>query len=269
VKQLLTRFVGFILVIGAILGLAFSIAGLVVVSRVERQVTARVLTGLDMLDRSLAATADGLSVADESLREAGDIVAATETATLGMSQTISDTIPLVNSVAALVGEDLPNSIGAAQTALDSAAASAKVVDDTLAVLATLAVLGGAEYAPPVPLHASIAQVSDSLDSLPASFSEMERGLNTTADNLARIETDVAGMADNIGQIDTSLAGAQSVIDQYQGVVRELQAELATIREGLPRWLHWLRWGISLTLVWLGIAQLGLLSQGLEMVVADR
>jgi uncharacterized YccA/Bax inhibitor family protein len=98
---------------------------------------------------------------------------------------------------------------------------------------------------------------------------MERGLNTTADNLARIETDVAGMADNIGQIDTSLAGAQSVIDQYQGVVRELQAELATIREGLPRWLHWLRWGISLTLVWLGIAQLGLLSQGLEMVVADR
>lgn len=264
-KQFLARLIGITLILGAILGLVFSIAGLVVVSRVEYQVTNRTLAGLNLLDRALVATADGLSVADESLREAEDTVASLETTTLGMSQTISDTIPLVDSVANLVGEDLPDSIGAAQTALAAAESSAQVVDDTLALLAALALLGGVEYAPPVPLHTSIAQVSDSLDSLPASFSEMQIGLDTTANNLARIETDIAGIADNIGQTDASLADARSVVAQYQAVVADLQAEVVTIREGLPRWLRLLRWGISLTLVWLGIAQLGLLSQGLEII----
>jgi hypothetical protein len=264
-KQLLTRLVGFILVIGAILGLILSIAGLVVVSSVEHQVTTRIVAGLDLLDSALGSTADGLSVADKALVEAEDTVRSLETTTLGVSQTISDTIPLVDSVATLVGEDLPSSISAAQTALTAAESSAKVADDTLALLSAIALLSGIEYAPPVPLHAGIAQISDSLDSLPASFTEMERGMNTTSNNLARIKTDVAWLSGSIGQIDTSLADAQSVVGQYQSVVVSLRAELASTRTTLPRWLRWLRWGISLILVWLGIAQLGLLSQGLELV----
>jgi methyl-accepting chemotaxis protein len=249
-KQLLTRLVGFILVIGAILGLILSIAGLVIVSSVENQVTTRIVAGLDLLDSALDSTADGLSVADKALVEAGDTVRSLETTTLGVSQTISDTIPLVDSVATLVGEDLPSSISAAQTALTAAESSA---------------LSGVEYEPPVPLHTGIAQISGSLDRLPAAFTEMERGLDTTSSNLARIETDVAWLSGSIGQIDTSLDDARSVVGQYQSVVVSLRAELASTRETLPRWLGWLRWGISLILVWLGIAQLGLLSQGLELV----
>jgi hypothetical protein len=264
-KQLLARLVGFILVIGAILGLILSIAGLVIVSSVENQVTTRIVAGLDLLDSALGSTADGLSVADKALVEAGDTVRSLETTTLGVSQTISDTIPLVDSVATLVGEDLPSSISAAQTALTAAESSAKVADDTLALLAALALLSGVEYEPPVPLHTGIAQISGSLDRLPAAFTEMERGLDTTSSNLARIETDVAWLSGSIGQIDTSLDDARSVVGQYQSVVVSLRAELASTRETLPRWLGWLRWGISLILVWLGIAQLGLLSQGLELV----
>lgn len=268
-KKFLTRFIGFTLIVGAILGLAFSIAGLMVVSSAEQQVTARALAGLDLLDRALATTADGLSVADGALMEAEETVASLEITTLSVSQTISDTIPLVDSVASLVGKSLPTSIRAAQASLVAAESSAKIADDTLAVLTALALLGGVEYAPPVPLHTSIGQVSDSLDSLPPSFSEMESGLKTTSINLARIETDVAGLSGNIGQIDASVADARSVVGQYQGVVADLQAELVSIRAALPRWLLLLKWGISLILVWLGIAQVGLLSQGAEMVRRAR
>ncbi len=94
---------------------------------------------------------------------------------------------------------------------------------------------------------------------------MERSLSTTANNLERIETDLAGVSDKVGQVDSGLVDALSVVAQYRVVVADLQAELTTVREGLPRWLRMLKWGITLTLVWLGIAQLGLLSQGLEMV----
>ncbi len=264
-KQFSTRIIGYILIVGAILGLILSIAGLITVPRVEQQVTDRALAGLDLLDRALLATAEGLFIADEAVQEASDIVASVQTTTLGAAQAVGDTIPLVNSVAALAGEDLPNSITAAQRALGAAESSAKVVDDTLGVLATLARLGGVEYQPSVPLHASIAQVSDSLDSFSASFSDMENGLITSAENLTHIESDIAKMADSIGQIDANLASAQSVIGQYQDLVADLQAESATIRESLPRWLQLLKWGAWLTLIWLAIAQLGLLSQGLEMI----
>ena len=264
-KQFFTRLVGYILIVGAILGLILSFAGLITVPRVEQQVTDRALAGLDLLDRALLAAAEGLSIADEALQEASDIVTSLQSTTLGASQAVSDTIPLVNSVATLAAKDLPNSITAAQTALGAAESSAKVVDDTLGVLATLARLGGVEYKPSVPLHTSIAQVSDSLDSFSALFSDMENGLNTSAENLARIESDITEMADSIGQIDANLANGQSVIGQYQDVVADLQAESATIRESLPRWLQLLKWGAWLTLIWLAIAQLGLLSQALEMI----
>jgi hypothetical protein len=265
VKQFATRLIGYILIVGAILGLILSIAGLITVPTVEQQATDRALAGLDLLDRALLATAEGLSIADEALQDASDIAASLQTTTLGASQAVSDTIPLVNSVAALAGKDLPNSITAAQQALGAAESSAKVIDDTLSVLATLARLGGVEYQPSVPLHTSIAQVSDSLDSFSTSFSGMENGLITSAENLAHIESDITKMADSIGQIDANLTSTQSLIGQYQDVVADLQAESATIRERLPKWLQLLKWGAWLTLIWLAIAQLGLLSQGLEMI----
>jgi hypothetical protein len=37
------------------------------------------------------------------------------------------------------------------------------------------------------------------------------------------------------------------------------------RDNLPEWLRWARFGLSLVLIWLGIAQLGLLTQGWELV----
>ena len=268
-KQTLTRLVGFVLIAGAILGLTLSVAGLVILPRVERMVTTRALAGLDLLDRTLAATADGLSVADEALGRAVDSVALLQTTTQGVSQAIGDTVPLVDTVADMMGEDLPESIRAAQTALTAAQSSAKLADDTLSLLAAVPLLGLGEYAPAVPLHTGLGHISDSLGSLPASFSQMEQGLKTSSGNLARIEGDVAGLADQIGQIDSSLAQTRSVVTQYQSVVGDLQVEVAALRDGLPRWLRWLRWGLSLGLIWLGIAQLGLLSQGLEMVRRTR
>lgn len=49
----------------------------------------------------------------------------------------------------------------------------------------------------------------------------------------------------------------------------MQGIVAMLQEGLPRWLAWMRLGFSLVLIWLGIAQIGLLTQGWELMGRGR
>lgn len=264
-KRVLLRIGGLALIIAAVSGLVFSIAALVVVLRAKDEVTAAILARLDLASQALDATAEGLTVVDASLAKAQTALGALEATTEGVAVTIGDNQPLVDGLAALMGEDLPASITATQKSLTRVEASAKVVDDTLSGLNSLPFIGSLVYAPQTPLHTSLAEVSNSLDALSASFRQMEASLNTTGDNLERVKTDVEAVADNIGEIAPSLADAKGVVGRYQGVVASLRADVGSLRAGLPGWLNLTGWGMALLFVWLGIAQIGLLSQGLEMV----
>jgi hypothetical protein len=77
------------------------------------------------------------------------------------------------------------------------------------------------------------------------------------------------MASDIGLIATSVGQAQSVLGQYKDVVAQLQSSATWISDSLPDWVYWLRLGLSLLLVWLGIAQFALITQGWELVGRSR
>jgi hypothetical protein len=73
----------------------------------------------------------------------------------------------------------------------------------------------------------------------------------------------------VGQITTSLQSAESVLEEYQEIVADLQEQMSGVRKELPRWLSWMQIGVSLVLIWLGIAQIGLITQGWELVARGR
>ena len=77
------------------------------------------------------------------------------------------------------------------------------------------------------------------------------------------------MAAGISEITTSLENSRDIVAQYQDVVADLQSLVTTVRQGLPDWLRWLRLGLSLVLIWLGIAQIGLFAQGWELIGRSR
>ncbi len=62
-----------------------------------------------------------------------------------------------------------------------------------------------------------------------------------------------------------MGDGQAVIEQYQGILRQVQDELPTAKATTLNWLRLMRIGVSLLLVWLGIAQLGLLLQGMQLL----
>jgi methyl-accepting chemotaxis protein len=268
-RQVLTRAAGVALIAAGVAGVLFCIVALVVVSQLLSDVQAAADRRIAQLDRALAATGDGLVVAHDSLGRAEVTMRSLHTTIDGASQAITDTLPALDRVGALVGQDLPTTITSTRSALASAQETARVADSLLGTISRFQLIGAELYNPAVPLNVAIGQVADSLKGLPESLTGVQGDLRQTAGNLSKVNTQIGSVAGHMGEIGASMADAESVIAKYQGIVVELRGEVAELRRDLPGWLSALRLGISLVLIWLGIAQIGLLTQGWELVQRSR
>jgi methyl-accepting chemotaxis protein len=268
-RQVLTRAAGVALIAAGVAGILFSAIGLVVVSRFLSDVQIAADRRIEQLDRALSATGDGLVVAHDSLGRAETTMRSLHATIDGASQAITDTLPAIDRVGILVGEELPTTITSTRSALASARETARVADSLLATISQFRLIGAEIYNPEVPLNVAIGQVADSLDGLPKSLADMQGDLRQTAGNLGKINAQIGGVAGSMGDIGASMADATSVIAKYQDIIGELRGEVAGLRRGLPGWLSAIRLGISLLLIWLGIAQIGLLTQGWELIQRSR
>jgi methyl-accepting chemotaxis protein len=269
VKRALLRIAGIALLVAGIAGLIFGIATLVFLGSLERKVEAAATEQLVLIDEALTTTADGLAVASTSLSRATAAIGSLEGTLDGVGQAINGTVPVLDSVTDFLGEKLPATLETTQETMRSVATSAKLVDDMLAIVTNIPLLNLDVYNPDVPLFQGFEEVANSLDGIPKSLSAAHEGLESTAGSMEKVEGDFATMAKNVGEIATDLEDAQSVIVQYQEIVSEAQETVSSARQSLPGWLRVTRWGLSLILIWLGIAQIGLVAQGWELIERSR
>lgn len=267
--RLFTRIAGLALIVAGLAGLLFAVAGLFVLVQVERNILSAAQEQVQMLDHALSATMEGLDVAETSLLQAVATVKTLERTVGGVGDTVGSSVPAVDSISTLVGVQLPTTIESTQETLRSAAASAKTVDDLLTVLSTIPLLGVEPYNPDVPLNEGFLNVAVSLDGIPDSLVATQQQLIITNGNLEGLEDSFDTMAGDIGQVANSIGNAQSVLQQYKGVIGQLQGSVSWVSSALPSWVNWLRLGLSLLLVWLGIAQLALITQGWELIGRSR
>ncbi|MGD2039634.1 MAG: hypothetical protein PVH11_02330 [Anaerolineae bacterium] len=268
-KQNLTRAAGIALVIAGIGGILFSLLGLLVVAQVRPQIEATVLEQLKLIDQAFATTAEGLVVIDASLNEANVIVDSVAVTMAGVGQTVEDTVPMIDSTADFLGRDLTQTLESAQETLLAASTSAQLIDDLLWTITAIPLIGTDRYNPEVPLHQGLAEIANSLDGIPAALGTVEEGLTAASGNLSGLREDFSAMADGVAAITATVEDARSVVRDYQLIVTDVQELSSTVREGVPRWLGWAQWGLSLALIWLGIAQIGLLTQGWELIGRSR
>jgi methyl-accepting chemotaxis protein len=268
-RRVLVRIAGIALLVAGIAGMIFSIAAVIFLGPVERKVEAAATEQLKVIDEALTITADGLAVASTSLSRATAAIGSLEGTLDGVGQAINGTVPVLDSVTEFMGEKLPATLETTQDTLRAVATSAKLVDDMLAIVTNIPFLNLEVYNPEVPLHEGFKDVADSLNSIPRSLSRAQDGLASTMGSMEKVEGDFATMAKDVGKIATDLEDAQSVIAQYQEIVTEVQGTVSSARQSLPDWLRMVRWGLSLMLIWLGIAQIGLVTQGWELIGRSR
>jgi len=265
----LRRLIGASLIVAGTVGLVVCVVLLIAVARTEPRLEASITRQLDILAEAAQTTATGLDIADTTLLQTVDAIRSLEGTVTAIGATVESSRPTLDAVTALLGDQLPTAIETTQETLTSASANAKAVDDFLTMLARIPYLGAQRYEPEQQLHVGLEQVAASLDGVPAALRATRTSLEAAGGSLVNLQEGLAVTAGNVGQIAAGLNGARDTLSQYQGIVAEIESSLASARSSLPRALRWLHLGVSFVLVWLGIVQFALITQGGELMARGR
>ena len=261
-KTAFYRISGVLLILAAIGGLIFSLFSIYAVWTYKEPVTEGITSGIELLSSTLETTAEGLVVSQKTLNTSAESIRLLQSTLKATADAIGSSGPMMDSIATMMTDDLPTTIRATQSSLEAVGKSTKIIDT---VLRALTILPGITYNPEQPLHEAVIDVSDSLNDLPESLAEMESSLTETQGDLEVIQSDLAMMAENMSEIETSVEDYSAVFDQYLELIDELLDQLETLESNFPKYIYWLAVGATIFLVWMAIAQLGLLTQGWELL----
>jgi uncharacterized phage infection (PIP) family protein YhgE len=259
------RLLGSIFVIAAVIGIAFSVYGLVEVWSVKAMLAQSVSENLALLDQSFSTTEDGLTLVGQMLQTVSTDVSLLHTTTEALVQTIHATNPMLDSLNTLAGKTLPDSISATQTSLASAQGSALLIDNILGALTSIPFSPVAPYKPDVPLHTALAQISTSLDEIPPSLTAIHASLVTGQANLSQVEGDLTKISGTVQETTDNLDSAMKIIDQYKQIISQAKANLAAAQLSAEGWITGLAWAGTFLMIWLLISQVGLGLQGISLL----
>jgi len=268
-KTTIHRLIGAALVLAAALGMLFSLFGLIQVWRLKPAVVAGLGYELDVIHATVSTTAAGLVMVSDTMKTVTGNVADLQNTTIALAQSIHSTQPIMDTLVKLLGQDLPNTITATQISLNSASSSALLIDNLMGSITSLPLLGLNKYAPAVPLHTALGDVSGSLGKLTAPLIDIKANLITSKNNLGNIETEVIIMGNDIALIKGDLDSARQVILQYQKENEILLLQVDAARKSLPAWIDSLAWFFTIALIWLFITQIGLFLKGWELLTPNR
>lgn len=265
---MMRRSLGYLFVITAVLGVMFSIAGIALVWIIKEPLLENLTVTFDLVEATIKATTAGLTVADQSLKNAQSDATSLQNTVSSVGRAINDTVPLIDSLHLLMEETLPKTVQSIQTAVETTQTAAASIESTLQLLSTFPILPIDPYHPEITLTESLGEVSNSLDPIPESLDDIGSTLQTSQGNLKVIAAQVNIISRNVGNLKTSLYQTQQVLGQYQSVISTLEDQVINIKSQLSGIINALSWLGTIFFVWLGIMQLGLLTQGLERIYAQ-
>lgn len=262
-RKLIYKITGFSFSIAAILGIIASVVGIIFVWRLAPDLTNRLVYTTSYVQKALDSTDELLLVANMTLTQAQDNVALIADATREVAATLTQTSTITSTVADAVGDEFIGVVENTQTALSAFETSAKIVDDTLAIISAIPFIK-TKYSKETPLSSSVTGISESLDGLPKTLRGLQDNLDSTARSFIVLNDSVTSLAKSVDEIETSLQDATEVVTLYQELVNEAQVNTARVIVKLPAWVRWAAVGLTLLLVWMIVIQAGLLMLGGEM-----
>jgi methyl-accepting chemotaxis protein len=262
-----TRTIGFWFTILACLGLLVSVAGITATWLIRPRLSESILRIIDSLEETLLISRDGLQIMNGTIEDAVENLTIIETTLENLESTIDNITGSLESSAALIGDELPMTMIDTQIALSSAATSAKLIDDTLSIIAMVPFIG-ANYQPDVPLSTSLTQVSVSLSEIPDALKTIETDLMDTSEGISAMNQDLSELSGNMSNFEKDLEDAQRVLMDYDTLFTEILDQTNTIHKNLPKSLFLLSLFITGILFSISIIQTLFLLQGLFYLKGD-
>lgn len=241
------------------IGLLFSILGIISIWVIKPSIVNGAFSVTNIFLNVLTTTDDGLVILDSTLENATGDLAIIQTSFTNLDTTFESIALSLESSSNLIGDDLRLTVIDSQTAMESAASSAEIIDRTLSFIAAIPFVGG-DYQPEVPLHTSLTQVASSLGKIPASLDEIETSLDDTATGLLETKSSLSDLSDNINNLGKDLVNAQVVLANYRQIITKAQEKATNFSENFSSYLTWLFLVFTGILFSLGVAQANVVLQ---------
>ena len=260
--------IGVAMILLSAIGFLLSIFFLVQVWRYRIPVTNQLQSGLETTSAILQTTDDGLVVIDQVVKNVYTSTLMLNDATDALGQAMLSTGQFLDNAGTFVGQDLVNTITNTQSALNSAQASAAVIDDVLTSISNLPLIGFT-YQPTTPLNTARGNVSSSLDPVQQSLKQFQTNLENTQTDMQLVSDQIMSLDDQILTINQNLVQAEITITDYRSQVNSLISSIDKARSSLPRWVTTVSGIITLLIAWLVLIQIGTLIQGISFITLDR
>ncbi len=263
-KRILKSLLGlFVLVIG-LAGIAVAILISLFIWNQRAVAVQSIDSRLELVNQALTTTDQTLSIIKGSLQATLIGLISAQEAISSTAVTMASVDPLVNSATSLLRDDLPKTLKAAQSSLESAQTSAKMMDN---VLRALTIFNPDLYNPPLPLDGALKQLADSLNGLPEALAEDSQNLENTRSSLQTTQQSVRAIATNLTGVKTELNQYETMIGQFRTQNLVLQVQIAEIQTSLPETIRLIAWGAIFLLGWVALAHLGLVIQGFQILLS--
>lgn len=258
------KVVAVLMILVSIISLAVSLFLIVKIWSNQAMWKEKAVENLTNFSTSIATTDEALVVINETLGNVSLSVSALSDTTLTLADNINQTSTTIDSFGTLFTEDIPTTITNTQQAIMSAQISAAVIDGVLTGLSNVPLIG-LDYDPEQSLSSALGSVADSMNPLPRSIKGIGDDLESAGDSLLSLQTDVQIISEDISNISENLDDAQLVIIQYQKQIDQLEITLTDSIDRAPEWINYAVWAVTLLLVWMMVAQAGLLAQGIHII----
>ena len=262
----LRRLLGYLMVIAALIGVILSIIFGYRVWRSRPVITVMIVSNLTLARDMVVTTNDLLNIVNNTLSTASDELNILLESLLSLNNILQDSGILIDSLQDLTGNSLPETIQATQTSLSTAQQSAEIIDNLLRALSRIPFFPGDPYDPDVPLSESLNQISNSLDSIIPSMKDIQSNLSSTKENISQIDINLSNISKDAFKIQQNLSDAQNTVQKYQQHMDEIESRINTAVDSTPVWVNRIASGLIFVLLWLGFAQIGLLMQGINIIL---
>jgi len=244
------------------LGILLSVFLLVQVWRIRQPLTGQLQNQLDQFSGTLHTTDEALVILDQLVQNVYTSTIYLNDTTTALSLTLENTNQVIDSASIFIGDNLISTITNTQAALESAQASAKVIDNILTAISRIPLIG-IDYNPELPLNVALGDVSSSLDPLPEILTSFQKNLKTTNSNLTLFTGQISDLDQNIASISTNMEQAHVTISDYRNQLTSLISLADNAKDHLRTWVYAIAWLLTIIILWILLTQLVSLFQNLS------
>lgn len=248
----------------AILGMLFSLVSIGGIWILRPGITASVSNFVGLTHDTLVTTQSAIGFLSGSVSQVDEDLLLIQSSLESLEASLDSIAASLTTSSSLIGDDFNLTLSEVETAISSAATSAEFIDDTLAFIAAIPLIG-ADYQPDTPLHISLAKVAEDMNDIPDSLAALEVSLDTASTDITSFSDDLTALSEDMTAVMEDLDGAQDILSEYDGILTKAILKIETLESRLNLYSFFTSFFLSGMLLWLGMAQFGVYLQAQDYI----